>query len=89
MSKKMPFTLTVTRNETGETETYDTNVVMAGISVDDGTQMVCMIKNASPFDIAGALFALRGIEKIELQEHPEFAGLIEYVEASQKSDADV
>ena len=86
--EKKPFSITITRNETGETETFESNAIMAGISVDTGTQMVCMVKSASSQDVAGALYALRGLVKIQLQEHPELVGLLDYIEAVQKSDAE-
>ena len=86
--EKKPFSIAITRNETGETETFEANAIMAGISVDAGTQMICMVKNASPYDMAGALYALRGLVKIHLQEHPELVGLLDYIEAVQKSDAE-
>ena len=71
MSEKKPYTVTITQNNTGEVETYDTNVViMAADAGDKGTCQVSLVHGASAFEVAATLMALRNSDTQVRKEFP-------------------
>ena len=76
MSEKKPFTITIPRNDTGEYESYDTNLAVAAIDYDDATLRIIAIDGTNSVAIAAAILTLRKIDNLLRKEYPEVVCLL-------------
>ena len=76
MSDKKTFTVTITRNDTGECTSYDSNLVIAAIDSDDATLRITGIDGADSIAVAAAILTLREIDKLLREEYPSVNTLL-------------
>lgn len=88
MSEKKPFTVTFTDNETGEVNSYDTNLVLTAIVEGDGTRQICMGKSTDMGDLAYAISGLSQIASRLIDEHPSVLCLLASLSAAEDGEND-
>lgn len=88
MSEKKPFTVTFTDNETGEVNSYDTNLVLTAIVEGDGTRQICLGKSTDTGDLVYAISGLSQITSRLIGEYPSVLGPLAALGAAEDKEND-